>query len=246
MAENDKMILDRALLRRYHEQGDLQAREELIEQYMSLVRSVAWTYMHRGEQFEDLMQIGAIGLIKAIDRFDLSRGVEFISYAFPTIAGEIKRHFRDHGSAVRVPRGLSELNLRVFKLTEQLTAQLGRPPTTAELAKAAGVDENQVLKALASRLVYYSLSRRGSQEDGDFDPLEALGTIEQQYELSEERAVLKPAFRVLDARERTILHLHFFEELTQREIAREVGLSQMQISRLIRSALEKIRVEIAA
>ena len=120
---------DRELLRRYHEQGDLAARAQLIEQYMSLVRSLARRYSYRGEQLEDLVQIGAIGLIKAIDRFDLSRGVELTTYATPNIIGEIKRHFRDRGWSVRVPRGLQELNVQLSKLVEQLTVQLGRSPT---------------------------------------------------------------------------------------------------------------------
>src|SRR5690349_16574749 len=126
---------DRELLRRYHEDGDLAAREQLIEQYMSLVRSLARRYSYRGEQLEDLVQIGAIGLIKAIDRFDLDRGVELTTYATPNIIGEIKRHFRDKGWAVRVPRGLQELNVQLSRLVEQLTVQLGRSPTISELAK---------------------------------------------------------------------------------------------------------------
>ena len=129
---------DRTLLRRYHEEGDLAAREQLIEQYMSLVRSLARRYSYRGEQLDDLVQIGAIGLIKAIDRFDLDRGVELTTYATPNIIGEIKRHFRDKGWSVRVPRGLQELNVKLSKLIEELTVELGRSPTIPELAKAAG------------------------------------------------------------------------------------------------------------
>ena len=139
---------DKVLLRRYHEQGDLAAREQLIEQYMSLVRSLARRYSYRGEQFEDLVQIGAIGLIKAIDRFDLDRGVELTTYATPNIIGEIKRHFRDKGWSVRVPRGLQELNVQLSRLVEQLNVQLGRSPTISELAKAAGTEEEEVLEAL--------------------------------------------------------------------------------------------------
>ena len=244
MAENDKI-----LLRRYHEQGDLQAREQLIEQYMSLVRSLARRYSYRGEQLDDLVQIGAIGLIKAIDRFDLSRGVELTTYATPNIIGEIKRHFRDRGWAVRVPRGLQELNVQLSKLVEQLTVQYSRSPTIPELAKAAGVEEELVLEALESGRAYtsLSLSQGTGQEDGEeLDPLETLGEIEPQYEISENRAVLEPGFRVLDERERRILHLRFFEGLTQSQIAQQVGISQMHVSRLIRRALEKIREEIAA
>jgi len=239
---------DKLLLKRYHEEGDLQAREPLIEQYMSLVRSLARRYSYRGEQLEDLVQIGAIGLIKAIDRFDLERGVELTTYATPNIIGEIKRHFRDKGWSVRVPRGLQELNVQLSRLMEQLTVQLGRSPTIPELAKAAGAQEEEVLEALESGRAYSSLSlSTGSGGDGDedLDPLESIGTEEHQYEVSEDRAVLAPGFRVLDERERKILQLRFFDGLTQSQIAQQVGISQMHVSRLIRRSLEKIRDEIA-
>jgi len=238
---------DKILLRRYHEEGDLQAREKLIEQYMSLVRSLARRYSYRGEQLEDLVQIGAIGLIKAIDRFDIDRGVELTTYATPNIIGEIKRHFRDKGWAVRVPRGLQELNVQLSRLMEQLTVQLGRSPTIPELAKAAGVEEEQVLEALESGRAYTSLSLSvgGGGDDDDLDPLESLGTEEHQYEVSEDRAVLAPGFKVLDPRERMILQLRFFDGLTQSQIAQQVGISQMHVSRLIRRSLEKIRETIA-
>jgi RNA polymerase sigma-B factor len=238
---------DKILLRRYHEEGDLQAREQLIEQYMSLVRSLARRYSYRGEQLEDLVQIGAIGLIKAIDRFDIGRGVELTTYATPNIIGEIKRHFRDKGWAVRVPRGLQELNVQLSKLMEQLTVQLSRSPTIPELAKAAGVEEEEVLEALESGRAYtsLSLSAGGGGGDDDLDPLESLGTEEHQYEVSEDRAVLAPGFKALDERERMILQLRFFEGLTQSQIAQQVGISQMHVSRLIRRSLEKIRETIS-
>jgi RNA polymerase sigma-B factor len=238
---------DKVLLRRYHEEGDLAARDELIERYMSLVRSLARRYSYRGEQLEDLVQIGAIGLIKAIDRFDLDRGVELTTYATPNIIGEIKRHFRDKGWSVRVPRGLQELNVQVSKLIEQLTVQLGRSPTIPELATAAGVEEEQVLEALESGRAYSSVSLStggGSDEDGELDPLESLGELEHEYEVSEDRAVLAPGFKVLDERERKILHLRFFRGMTQSQIAAQIGISQMHVSRLIRRSLEKIREEI--
>jgi RNA polymerase sigma-B factor len=240
---------DKILLRHYHEDGDLQAREQLIEQYMSLVRSLARRYSYRGEQLEDLVQIGAIGLIKAIDRFDLERGVELTTYATPNIIGEIKRHFRDKGWSVRVPRGLQELNVQLSRLVEQLTVQLARSPTIPELAKAAGVEEEEVLEALESGRAYTSLSLSvggGGGDDDDLDPLESLGTEEHEYEVSEDRAVLAPGFKVLDERERKILQLRFFEGLTQSQIAQQVGISQMHVSRLIRRSLEKIRETIAA
>jgi RNA polymerase sigma-B factor len=238
---------DRELLRAYHGGGDLTAREQLIERYMSLVRSLARRYAHRGEQVDDLVQIGAIGLIKAIDRFDLDRGVELTTYATPNIIGEIKRHFRDRGWSVRVPRGLQELNVQLSRLMEELTVQLERSPTIAELAKAAGVGEEEVLEALESARAYTSLSlSAGAHGDDESDPLEAIGTEEHQYQVSEDRAVLEPGFRALDDRERRILHLRFFEGLTQSQIAQQIGISQMHVSRLIRRSLEKIRDEIAS
>jgi RNA polymerase sigma-B factor len=240
---------DQELLRRYHEQNDLEAREKLIEQYLPLVRSLARRYSYRGEQLEDLVQVGCIGLIKAIDRFDIDRGVELTTYATPNIIGEIKRHFRDKGWSVRVPRGLQELNVRLSHLVEDLTVQLERSPTIAELAKAAGVEEEEVLEALESGQAYATLSLStgggGSDDGSDLDPLESLGEIEHEYEVSEDRAVLAPGLRALDDRERRILHLRFFEGLTQSQIAQQVGISQMHVSRLIRRALEKIRDEIA-
>jgi RNA polymerase sigma-B factor len=239
---------DRELLRRYHDHGDLQAREQLIEQYMSLVRSLARRYSYRGEQLEDLVQIGAIGLIKAIDRFDLERGVELTTYATPNIIGEIKRHFRDKGWSVRVPRGLQELNVQLSRLIEQLTVQFGRSPTIGELAKASDSTEEEVLEALESGRAYSSLSLStggGGDSDEELDPLESIGEEEHEYEVSEDRAVLAPGFRALDDRERRILHLRFFEGLTQSQIAQQVGISQMHVSRLIRRSLEKIRAEIA-
>jgi RNA polymerase sigma-B factor len=238
---------DKELLRRYHVGGDLAAREQLIEQYLSLVRSLARRYAYRGEQLEDLVQIGCIGLIKAIDRFDVNRGVELTTYATPNIIGEIKRHFRDKGWSVRVPRGLQELNVQLSRIVEELTVQLGRSPTIKELAERSGAEEEEVLEALESGRAYSSLSLStgvGLDDEEDVDPMETIGSEEPRYEISEEWAVLAPGLRVLDDRERMILHLRFFEGLTQSQIAQQVGISQMHVSRLIRRALEKIREEI--
>jgi RNA polymerase sigma-B factor len=238
---------DKELLRRYHVDGDLAAREQLIEQYLSLVRSLARRYAYRGEQLEDLVQIGCIGLIKAIDRFDVNRGVELTTYATPNIIGEIKRHFRDKGWSVRVPRGLQELNVQLSRLVEELTVQLGRSPTIPELAGASGSQEEEVLEALESGRAYSSVSLStgfGGDDDEEIDPLEAIGTEEPGYEISEGWAVLEPGLKVLDAREKQILHLRFFEGLTQSQIAQQIGISQMHVSRLIRRALEKIGDEI--
>jgi len=236
---------DEILLRRYHEEGDLQAREQLIERYLPLVRLHARRYAYRGEQLEDLVQIGAIGLIKAIDRFDLERGVELTTYATPTIVGEIKRHFRDKGWAIRVPRPLQELNVQLTRVLDELTGRLGRSPTIAELAEAAGADEELVLEALESGYAYAPLSLSARNGDDEFELLESIGVEEHAYEVSEDRVVLAPGFEALDARERTILRLRFFEGLTQTQIAQRVGISQMHVSRLIRRSLETIRATIA-
>jgi RNA polymerase sigma-B factor len=237
----------RALLRRYHEDGDLEARRQLIEQAMPLVRALAARYSYRGEQFEDLVQIGAIGLIKAIDRFDVDRGVELTAYAAPNIVGEIKRHFRDVAWAVHVPRGLRELNVRLSRIVEQLTAELGRSPTNPELAKAANVDEERVVEALESGRAYAPLSLSVPTDDTevDRDRLGWLATDETEYDVAEDRALLATGFNALGERERQILRLSFFEGMTQAQIAQVVGLSQMHISRLIRSALAEIGEAIA-
>ena len=214
---------------------------------MSLVRSLARRYSYRGEQLEDLVQIGAIGLIKAIDRFDLDRGVELTTYATPNIIGEIKRHFRDKGWSVRVPRGLQELNVQLSRLVEQLTVQLGRSPTISELAKASDSRRKRCSRrSRAAARTRRSRSRPAAAgtADDELDPLESIGEEEHEYEVSEDRAVLEPGFRVLDERERRILHLRFFKGLTQSQIAQQVGISQMHVSRLIRRSLEKIRDEI--
>src|SRR6266576_595682 len=241
-ARQTRNLNQRILLHRYHEEGDLAAREQLIKQSMPLVRSLARRYAYHGEQMEDLIQIGAIGLIKAIDRFDLGRGVTLHTYAATMIIGELKRHFRDAG-LVRVPRGLKELNVELSMYVDQLTADLGRVPTLADLAKAAGVEEKKVLEALESRPAYglHSVSPSSDGLEEDFDPLDLIGGEDGQYDVVENRAMLAPGVEALDDREQRVLELHFYEELTQSQIAQQIGMSQMSVSRLIRSALEQIR-----
>lgn len=229
------------------EAEQVQSREDLVRLHLPLVEHLTRRFLNRGEQYDDLLQVGTIGLIKAIDRFDLERGVELTTYATPNIIGEIKRHFRDHGWAVRVPRGLQELSIQLMHVVERLTVELSRSPTIAELAEATGASEEDVLEALETSRAYspLSLSVASSSEDEELDPLESIGSIEHEYEISEDRAVLEPGMRVLDPRERVILQLRFYEGLTQSQIAQHVGISQMHVSRLIRRALEKMRAEIA-
>jgi RNA polymerase sigma-B factor len=240
--------LDQYLLRRYHIYGDRRAREQLITMYLPLVRSLARRYASRGEHFDDLVQVGAIGLIKAIDRFDLSRGVELTTYATPNIVGEIKRYFRDKGWSVRVPRGLQELNIRLNKVIDELVPKLQRSPTINELAEAANATPEEVLEALETSQAYNSVSLQASPngESGEEDAglIDYIGGEEEAYDTMEDRTTLAPGFARLDKRERYILHLRFFEGLTQSQIAARVGISQMHVSRLIRRSLEKLRDEI--
>ena len=240
--------LDQFLLRRYHLHGDRRARDQLITMYLPLVRSLARRYSSRGEHFDDLVQVGSIGLIKAIDRFDLTRGVELTTYATPNIIGEIKRYFRDKGWSVRVPRGLQELNIRLNKVIDELVPKLQRSPTINEIAEAAGATPEEVLEALETSQAYNSVSLQaapnGESGDDDTGLIDYMGTEEEAYDTMEDRTMLAPGFAKLDARERYILHLRFFEGLTQSQIAARVGISQMHVSRLIRRALEKLRANI--
>jgi len=237
---------DRDLLRRYHDGGDTGAREQLIARHLPLVRSLARRYAGRGEALEDIEQVGAIGLIKAIDRFELSRDVSLATYATPNVVGEIKRHFRDKGWAVRVPRALQELNASMSGAIERLTVTLARSPSIAEIAAELETTPEQVLEALEVGSAYstVSLSSGPSGED-DLDPMETIGTEDAGFERSEQRAALAPALERLPAREREILRMRFEEGLPQTQIAQRVGLSQMHVSRLIRKSLAVMREELA-
>jgi RNA polymerase sigma-B factor len=237
---------DRELLRRYHEGGDTNAREELIERHLPLVRSLARRYAGRGEALEDIEQVGAIGLIKAIDRFELSREVSLATYATPNVVGEIKRHFRDKGWAVRVPRALQELNASMSGAIERLTVKLSRSPSIAEIAAELETTPEQVLEAMEVGSAYstVSLSASSSGEE-ELDPLETIGEEDAEFERSEHRAALAPALAQLPAREREILRMRFEEGLPQTQIAQRVGLSQMHVSRLIRKSLTMMREELA-
>lgn len=232
------------LLRAYHERGDLAARDRLVEQHLPLVRSLARRYAGRGEPLDDLVQVGSIGLIKAIDRFDVDRGVELPTYAIPTILGELKRHFRDTGWAVHVPRRLKELNLRLNHAVEELGTVLGRSPTIAELAAEVEADEEEVVEAIDASRAYTAMSLSAPADDESGVRLDLLGEEELGYETSEHRVQLLPGLERLDERDRRILRLRFSEGLTQSQIARDVGISQMHVSRLIRRALETMRREL--
>jgi RNA polymerase sigma-B factor len=237
----------RALLRAYRENGDVAARDRLIESFIPVVRSIAYRYSGRGEQLDDLEQVASVGLIKAIERFDLDRDVELMTYVFPTVVGELKRHFRDRGWSVTVPRRLKELHYRLSRLIEELTATLGRSPTIPELAEEAGVDEEEVVEALEVGRAYASRSLTrtlDSDEGAGAELIDLIDDEERGYEAAENRELLASGLKALDDRERRIVQLRFVEGLTQSQIAVEIGISQMHVSRLIRRALQTLSEEI--
>src|SRR5262245_58136714 len=236
----------RALLRAYREKGDVAARDRLIESFIPVVRSIAYRYAGRGEQLDDLEQVASVGLIKAIERFDLDRDVELMTYVFPTVVGELKRHFRDRGWSVTVPRRLKELHYRLSRLIEELTATLGRSPTIAELAEEAGVDEEEVVEALEVGRAYASRSLTralDSDEGAGAELIDLIDDEERGYEAAENRELLASGLKALDDRERKIVQLRFVEGLIQSQIAVEIGITERHVSRLSRRPLEKLSEE---
>jgi RNA polymerase sigma-B factor len=221
----------------------LRLRGELVELHLPLVEYLARRFRNRGEWLDDLTQVATIGLIKSIDRFDLSRGVEFSTYATPTIVGEIKRHFRDKGWAVRVPRRLQELKLALTKAISDLAQRLGRAPTVAELAAHLQMSEEDVLEGLESANAYstVSLDAPDSGEDDAPAVAESLGMLDDALEGVEYRESLKPLLEQLPPREKRILLLRFFGNMTQSQIATELGISQMHVSRLLARTLAQLR-----
>jgi RNA polymerase sigma-B factor len=237
---------DRELLRRYHVDGDRAAREALVQRHLPLVRALARRYAGRGESLEDIEQVGAIGLIKAIDRYELSREVALTTYATPNVVGEIKRHFRDKGWAIRIPRGLQELNAKMSATIERLTARLGHSPSIAEISEELQTTPEQVLEAMEAGSAYAPASlSAGPGTEGELDPMETIGSEDVNFERSEQRASLEPALELLPDREREILRMRFEDGLTQTQIAEQVGVSQMHVSRLIRKSLARMRAELS-
>ena len=235
------------LLRDYCLYGDSRAREELITRYLPLVYGISRRYCQRGEQLDDLVQVGCIGLIKAIDRFDLDRGVALSTYATPNIIGEIKRYFRDKGWAVKVPRGLLELNMQIEQVAGNIAGSRHRSPTIRELAEAVQASSEDVMEAIEAGRSRNSLSLdQAVAGDGEDErvPMEMIGDVETGYESADQRMFLEHGFARLSPRERNILHQRFFQGLTQSQIAANIGVSQMHVSRLIRRALSKVRTEI--
>jgi RNA polymerase sigma-B factor len=220
-------------------------REELVVAHLNLVRYLAVRFANRGESIDDLIQVGTVGLIKAIDRFDNERGVEFTTYATPTIIGEIKRHFRDKGWSVKVPRRLQELNLAVNRAVETLALELGRSVTVSDLAARLGASVEDIIESQELGQAYNVLSLdtelAAEGEARSATLLDYVGSHDEALELFENKANLETAIHVLDPRERVIVYLRFYENLSQTEIAKRLNVSQMHVSRLQARALAKLK-----
>jgi RNA polymerase sigma-B factor len=219
------------------------ARDQLVEMHLPLVEYLARRFRNRGEPLDDLVQVATIGLIKSIDRFDLERGVEFSTYATPTIVGEIKRHFRDKGWAIRVPRRLQEMKLSLNKATAELSQRNGRAPTVAELAKHLDLSEDDVLEGLESANAYSAISLDAPDLSDDNSPAvsDSLGAVDEALDGVVYRESLKPLLEKLPPREKNILMLRFFANMTQSQIATDLGISQMHVSRLLARTLASLR-----
>jgi RNA polymerase sigma-B factor len=253
---NERATLSRDEVRsmfRSYQEADSEAeraevRARLVDQYIGLVEFLARRFRNRGEPLEDLVQVGTIGLLKAIDRFDLDREVEFSTYATPTIVGELKRHFRDKGWAVRVPRRLQELHLELTKIIGSLGQELGRSPTVPEIAEHSGISEEDVLEGLeiAQAYNFTSLDAPIDSDDSDSSTFaEQMGSEDEQLENLEYRAALAPEMAKLPEREQRILYLRFYRGMTQSEIATRLGISQMHVSRLLNRTLISLREALA-
>ena len=237
----------RELFRRYKGEGDSEARDQLIMSHLNLVRFLANKFKNRGEPIDDLVQVGYLGLLKAIDGFDPSRGLEFTTYATPTILGEIKRHFRDKGWSVRVPRRLQELSAKVNQANDELTTRLQRSPKVAEIAEYLDASVDDVLEAMESSSAYRSVSLEGSNStDNEDSPtiMDRYAIEDADLERTDDRLVVEDALRDLSPREREVIELRFNEGMTQIEMAERLGISQVQVSRLLRRTLKRIQDKI--
>lgn len=235
------------LFRRYKEEGDVEAREKLVMSHMNLVRFLANKFKNRGEPLDDLIQVGYLGLLKAIDRFDPSRGLEFTTYATPTIMGEIKRHFRDKGWSVRVSRRLQELSAKVNQATDVLTTELQRSPKIEEIAEYLDASVDEVLEAMESSSAYSSVPLEGTgNNDNDDAPsvLDRYATEDSALNFTDDRLIIEEALKGFSPREREVIDLRFLQGMTQIEIAEQLGISQVQVSRLLRRTLKKIQDKI--
>jgi RNA polymerase sigma-B factor len=229
---------------RWQQHGDRQARDELVNRFLPLARKLARRYSGAREPFEDLLQVASLGLVKAIDRFDVERGTAFSSFAVPTILGELKRYFRDLGWSVHVPRGAQELALKVEEAKQQLTARTGRPPSVPELAQYLELAVDDVIEALETAAAHHCVSLDTPRDDGEGESgtlADSFGAEDERLELVDASVSIAAAARHLPARERRVLLLRFVEDRTQTQIAEIIGVSQMQVSRILRRALAQLR-----
>ena len=238
--------LTRELFARYKDKGDMAARDQLIVNHLNLVRFLAAKFANRGEPLDDLVQVGTIGLIKAIDRFEPERGLEFTTYATPTILGEIKRHFRDKGWSVRVPRRLQELSAKVNQANEALIQRNQRTPSVEEIANYLDVSVDEVLEAMESSEAYASvpLDSPGSGDDDAPSIIDRFGAVDTDLASLDDKMVLSGALAKLEPNERALVEMRFVEGLTQSQIAERMGMSQVQVSRLLHKTLERMRKDI--
>src|SRR3954468_4147167 len=235
---------DSSLLRRYQTTQDLAARDELVRKYLPLIRSLAKRYSYTSEPLDDLCQVGAMALCKAIERYRPGNGASFKAYAVPTIVGELRRHFRDTGWALHIPRALQERARELGLAIGQLQSELGRSPTIGELSQWMGLSREDVIEAFEARMAYDAASLDATSRDPDDDDgswLARLGQNDDRFEMVEYHAVIERTMRALPARERVLLHLRFSEDMSQSEIARRIGFSQMHVSRLLRRAVARLQ-----
>jgi RNA polymerase sigma-B factor len=220
---------------------DPEARDAIALRFQPLVEYLARRFAGRGEPQEDLIQVANVGLINAIDRFDVERGVQFSTYAAATIIGELKRHFRDKGWAIRVPRQLQETTLRLNRALPAITQELGRSPTIGELAARLEIGEDEIVESMEAAQAYSTSSLDAPASATGLTPADTMGDEDPSLELLEGWAAVAPAMRSLPERERRVLYLRFFRDMTQSEIAEEIGVSQMHVSRILRQTLEWLR-----
>jgi RNA polymerase sigma-B factor len=232
------------LFREFARTRDQHLKEHLVERFLPLARQLAWRYCGRGEPMEDLVQIASVGLVNAISRFDPERGFSFATFAYPTILGELRRHFRDRGWSVHVDRGLKERHATVERAIGELSKRLGRSPSVAQISERVEMSEEDVLEAIDAGNAHHALSIDAAVPEGDEDRppiVESLGEAEPGYEAIEYGEAIAPILDELSGRDRVIVHLRFVDDRTQTEIADEVGVSQMQVSRILRATLERLR-----
>jgi RNA polymerase sigma-B factor len=243
VADAKRARADRVLLERFAEQRDPVDRELLVERFLPLARSIATRYVRRTESFDDVFQVACLGLVNAIDRYDVGRGRAFSSFALPTIAGEIKRYYRDRTWSVHVPRDLQDLTLRIERARNELEHDLARSPTVSEIANRLQLDDEDVVAGLQARHALRAASLDAAAKSDDESATTAgdlIGITEKGFARAEDRADLRTLIRVLTPRERLVIHLRFGGDMTQREIGDHIGISQMQISRILRSAIARL------